>query len=175
MDIQESRLAAFFSKETVAAEASLADISEAESLCRNRAAGPRHRQTSFFQHVIRKHAAIASLQIKAQATSTQTSPDHPPSLSLMSEGLPSPAPLKAVTAETPKGPVLKHQRSDGASSSGRSGQHMRQLTTQAQTLMKLTQDIRELEAWSCHTYLPNKDSALGKSLLATVHRGARGG
>lgn len=84
-------------------------------------------------------------------------------------GLAFMAPLQAAAASSPKAARQKRPRSEGISASGNMDQQVKQLTAQMQVLMKVVnqhdRDLRELEAWSCHTFLLSKESALAKLLL----------
>ena len=87
-------------------------------------------------------------------------------------GLAFMAPLQAVAASSPQGARPKRPRSEGISASGSMDQQVKQLTAQMQVLMKVVsqhdRDLRELEAWSCHTFLLSKESALAKLLLEAM-------
>ncbi|CAE7400422.1 unnamed protein product [Symbiodinium natans] len=60
----------------------------------------------------------------------------------------------------------------GESGSEQMDQQIKQLGNQLRTVMKIVgqhdREIRELEAWSCHTYLLSKDSQLAKDLRAAM-------
>eukprot|EP00435_Cladocopium_sp_Y103_P051126 s1352_g15.t1 len=57
-------------------------------------------------------------------------------------------------------------------SKGSLEQQVQHLTSQLRTVVKVVQqhdrDMREIEAWSCHTYLLSKASILGKELLSAM-------
>lgn len=64
------------------------------------------------------------------------------------------------------------QRAEATGHKGNLEQQVQHLTTQVRNLVKVVQqhdrDIRELEAWSCHTFLLSKDSQLAKELLTAM-------
>ena len=87
-------------------------------------------------------------------------------------GLAFMAPLQAAAAASPTVTRQKRPRHDGVSSSGSMDQQVKQLTAQMQVLMKVVnqhdRELREMEAWSCRTFLLNKESALAKLLLEAM-------
>ena len=115
----------------------------------------RHVQHQSFEALVNNQGAggaIAGLAQQALAIAEQQVPHSAPSGGRA--GLHG-----AVSGSGTFGP---RSRSDVSSSSGNLDQQVKQLTHRMQMLMKVVnqhdRDLRELEAWSCHTFR----SVLGK-------------
>ena len=81
--------------------------------------------------------------------------------------------MEAVTTQAKTAPAKRRrEQSSGASSKGGVDQQVQELTTQLRNVMKIVsqhdRDLRELEAWSTHTFLLKKETQLAQELMAVM-------